>query len=128
MHWQFNPYVIPLLIAAVVSIWLILSAWQRRSMPGAIPFGLLMLGAAEWSLSYALELVSPDLPTKVFWDNFIWPGALIASAAWLAFALQYTGRGKWLTWRTVALLSILPLVTVLLAWTNNIHGLIYSNI
>src|SRR2546421_9424532 len=69
MYWQFTPYVIPEVISVAVSAWLVLAAWRRRSVAGATAFGLLMLGVAVWSFAYALELLSPDLPTKLFWDN-----------------------------------------------------------
>jgi len=128
MHWRFTPYVIPLIIATIISVWLVLVAWRRRSMPGAIPFGLLMLGVGEWSLTYAVELGSAGLPTVLFWDNMTWLGAVIGPAAWLAFALQYTGRARWLTPRLVVLLTIEPLITLLLAWTNTMHGLTGSNV
>ncbi len=128
MHWRFTPYVIPLIIATIISVWLVLVAWRRRSMPGAIPFGLLMLGVGEWSLTYAVELGSAGLPTVLFWDNLTWVGAVIGPAAWLAFALQYTGRARWLTPRLVVLLTIEPLITLLLAWTNTMHGLTGTNV
>ncbi|MFL5657872.1 MAG: histidine kinase N-terminal 7TM domain-containing protein, partial [Ktedonobacteraceae bacterium] len=69
MHWQSTPFVLLVLTAAVISAWLALTAWHRRPAPGATAFCLLMLAVAEWSLGYALELASPDLPTTIFWDN-----------------------------------------------------------
>jgi PAS domain-containing protein len=48
-------------------------------------------------------------------------GIAIVPTAWLALALQYTGREKWLTRRNLALLAIEPFVTLLLAWTNELH-------
>ncbi len=127
MHWQFTPYVLPEVIAVVVLVCLLIAIWQRRSAPGAMPFMLLLLGAAEWSLAYALELGSPDLPTVIFWYNVTWLGIVVIAPAWLAFVLQHTGRARWLTRRTMIILAIVPLVTLLLAWTNTLHGLIYSN-
>src|SRR5439155_2305755 len=127
MHWQFSPYVIPEIISVAISVSLALVAWWRRSAPGATAFGLLMLGVAEWSLTYAVELVSPNLPTKLFWDNLTWLGSGIVPAAWLAFALQYTDQGHWLKPRIVVLLAFQPLITELLVWTNSMHGLISSS-
>ena len=127
MHWQFTPYVLPEVIAVVVLVCLLIAIWQRRSAPGAMPFILLLLGAAEWSLAYALELGSPDLPSVIFWYNVTWLGIVIIAPAWLAFVLQHTGRARWLTRRTMIILAIVPIVTLLLAWTNTLHGLIYSN-
>ena len=128
MHWQFTPYVFPVLASAVVSAALALNAWHRRPAPGATSFSLLMLAVAEWSLAYALELVSSDLPAALFWDNIGWLGAACAPTLWLAFVLQYTGRARWLTRRNMAILLVEPLVTLLLVWTNQFHGLIEDNI
>src|SRR6266480_1897716 len=128
MHWQFTPYVFPVLASAVVSAALALNAWHRRPAPGATSFSLLMLAVAEWSLAYALELVSADLHAILFWDNITWLGAAFAPTLWLTFVLQYTGRTKWLTRRNIAILMIMPLVTLLLVGTNQFHGLVEGNI
>src|SRR6266700_3452908 len=128
MHWQFTPYVFPVMASAVVSAALASYAWHRRPAPGATSFSLLMLAVAGWSLAYALELVSSDLPAALFWDNIGWLGAACAPTLWLTFVLQYTGRARWLTRRNIAILMVEPLITLLLVGTNQFHGLIESNI
>jgi PAS domain S-box-containing protein len=128
MHWQFTPYVLPMIASAAVSAALALYAWHRRPASGATSFSLLMLAVAQWSLVYALELVSTDLPAVLFWDNIEWLGAAFAPTLWLIFVLQYTGRARWLTRRNIAILMVEPLVTLLLVGTNEYHGLIESNI
>jgi PAS domain S-box-containing protein len=128
MHWQFTLDVFPVAASAVVSFAVAVAIWRRRPAPGAISFSLLMLVVAEYSLAYVLELVSADLPHVLFWDNMEWLGAAWAPTLWLVFVLQYTGRARWLTRRTVALLAIEPLITLLLLWTNQFHGLIEDHI
>jgi PAS domain S-box-containing protein len=103
-------------------------AWRRRPAEGTTAFAVLMAAVAEWSFAYALELASPDLPTQLWWDNVGWLGAVIAPAAWLAFALRYTGHGEWLRGGKAALLALEPLAILLLVWTNGAHGLIWSSI
>jgi PAS domain-containing protein len=127
MPWRFTPYVIPEVISVAVAIWLIITLWRRRSAPGAVPFILLLLGLVVWSLGYALELGSVGLPTVLFWDNVAWLGKLLMPPIWFVFALQYTGRGRWLTRRRVVFLAIVQFVNLLLIWTNGMHGLIYTS-
>lgn len=127
MHWQFTPFALPEILAGCVTIWLAIITWRRRSAPGALPFFIILLAATEYSLGNAVQLGSPDLSTALFWNNVQWPGAVVLPLAWLAFTLQYTGRTRWLTRRTMVLLSIVPLITLLLIWTNDAHGLMYSN-
>src|SRR5207302_390629 len=47
---------------------------------------------------------------------------------WLAFAAHYTRHDRWLTPRARALLSVIPLTTLALVFTNEAHGLIWSKI
>lgn len=127
MHWQLTPFVLPVILSAVVSFALALYIWHRRSAPGGASFSLLMLAVSEWSLAYALELMSSDLQTQLFWDNISWLGAVCAPALWLAFVLQFTGRARWLTRRTMLILAVEPLVTLLLVWTNRFQGLVENS-
>jgi len=128
MHWQFTPYVLPVIASLIVSVAVAGFIWRRRPAPGATSFCLLMLAIAQWSLAYALELVSADSSTILFWDNFSWLGSAFAPTLWLIFALQYTDRTKWLTRRNTAILMVEPLLTLLLVWTNQFHGLVEDNI
>src|SRR5215469_2462722 len=127
-HWQFAPEVFLVIVSAAISAVLAGFLWRRRPAPGSLVFSLLMLAVAEWSLTYALELVSADLPTALFWDNMTWLGAAIAPILWLVFVLQYTGRTEWLTRRNIVILMVEPLITVLLVWISPFRGLVEDNI
>ena len=127
LHWQYNSYVLLLVIAAALSVTLAFFAWRRRPASGATPLVLLMLVVAEWSLAYALEVGSPNLQTKHFWAQMQYLGIVTVPVAWLAFVLQYTGRGKWLTRRNMAVLAVEPLLILLLVQTNDGHKLIWRD-
>lgn len=118
-------YVLPLVIAAVVSATLAAVVWRRRAAPGAISFILLMLAVAQWSAGYAWELASTDQRTMILLAKLQYLGIVLVPVLWLAFSLQYTGRQQRLTRRTVALLAIEPLVILSLVWTNETHLLIW---
>lgn len=126
MSWQYTEYMLPLLIAVVILLALAFYTWRHRGTPGAMYFMLLISAAAWWALMYALQLSGADLETKVFWAKAKYPGVVMLPVAWLAFALQYTGRDMWLTRRNLALLSIIPLITLALVATNDAHYLIWK--
>ncbi len=128
MGWQYPPHLFPLVIAAVTSASLALLSWRRRAVPGAWAFLGLMGAVAGWSLGYALELASADEAAKLFWAKAQYLGIVLVPAAWLVFALQYTGRGRGVTRRFLALLSIEPLITLALVWTNEGHRLIWREL
>jgi PAS domain S-box-containing protein len=83
-----------------------------------------MLAVAQYSLAYAFELVSSTFSAALFWDNMVWLGAALAPTLWLVFVLQYTGRAGWLTRRTLALLAVEPLITLLLVWITPLRPLV----
>jgi len=128
MNWQYTPFAILLFITTAVSTGLAFYSWKRRSVVGTKPFALLMLAVAVWSLSYAFRLGARDLATKLFWAKVRYVGIVTAPTAWLVFILQYTGRDKWLTRRNVAMLAIVPALTLILTWTNKVHHLIWRDI
>jgi PAS domain S-box-containing protein len=49
----------------------------------------------------------------------------VTPVMWLTFAIQYAGRGKWLSRRNLTFLSLIPLLTIALVWTNGLHGLVW---
>ena len=117
-----------MLAAGVLSVLLALFAWTRRQAPGAIPLVVLGLSAAVWQIGYAMELATEAHSAKVFWAKVEYPGIVTLPIAWLALTMQFTGRGYLLKTRTIMALAIVPATTVLLTWTNEAHGLIWSSV
>ena len=128
MHWQSAPYVLPLLATALTAAALAIYSWRKRPAPGAIPFFIMMLAVAEWTLGYALELSSADRQSIVLWAKIEYLGIVIGPVAALVLALEYTGHESWLTLRGRVLLLVVPITTVALVWTNELHGLIWSTV
>ncbi len=128
MVWQETPFTVPLAAAGIVSALLGVRIWRFRQAPGTRTGAVLLLATAEWTLGYALELGSADLAGKLFWSKLEYLGVVSVPVALFAFALRYTGRDQWITVRTRLLLSLVPLITLLLVTTNELHGLIWSSV
>lgn len=128
MSLSYSNYSLPLIFAAIVSAMLALFAWQRRSRTGATPFTFLMLALAVWSFAYALELEAVGRSTKVLWAKTQYFGIVAVPTMWLLMAVQFTGHNKWLRRRLLTPLAIVPSIMLLLAWTNERHGLIWREI
>lgn len=127
MAYQFTPNMIPLAIAAMISAALAWYTWRHRHATGVTPFSLMMLILFQWGLSYILELAALDFKSKLAWATFMFAGVVATPVAWLAFALEYTGRKAWLTRNRILLLLILPLITMGIILTNNSHGLFWAS-
>jgi PAS domain S-box-containing protein len=82
----------------------------------------------HWGISYILHLAATDVPTKFFWDRVMFLGVVATPIAWLTFAVEYIGRKAWINARRLAALSIVPLVTTIIIWTNESHSLFWTSI
>ena len=122
MSFQATIYYLILIIAAVISASLAWYTWQHRQTTGAKPFSLLMLVLFEWGAVYLLQMASVDLVTKIFWNKIVFLGVVTTPVVWLLFALEYTGQKAWVTQSMRLIkLSILPIITIIVIWTNDAH-------
>jgi signal transduction histidine kinase len=121
-------YTAPLLLASLLLGLLAYFIWCHRAVQGAMPLMILSLSAAEWSFFYALELATAQLPIAIVMAKLQYLGITTLPVAWLIFAMLYSGQGRRVNWATIALLSISPLITIGLVWTNEAHHLIWPSI
>jgi PAS domain S-box-containing protein len=128
MIWDYTPYMLPPLLAAVIAAWLARYAWQRRSALGSTFFAVLTMAVAEWVVAYALELAAVDLAGKVLWARLQYVGMTIVPVAWILLSLELSGRERWITRRHAALLAAVPLIAFLLVLSNDSHQLIWRQI
>ena len=126
MILSYSAAVIYMLLAGVVSALLTFTAWRHRSIPIIRPFLLLMAAVTIWIFGYAGELMSPGLSTVLLLNDIEYPAVTTVPVAWFFLVLVYTGRGHYLTRRTVPFFFIVPAIVWLLVLTNPFHYLFYS--
>ncbi len=120
--------ILPLMAAAILIATALYLLRRRRHRPGTEAGAVVLFACAELMLAYLLETVSPDLVTKILWNKVQYVGLVTTPTAALIFSLQYTGREERLTRRNLVLLTIVPLITLLLVFTNEAHGLIWRHV
>lgn len=126
--WQFTPFLIPILGAAVILTFLSVYAWRRRqTAQGTGAFVALLMLTAWWCYIYALELMTTDPTVMLLWVKLEWISIALLPVAWFVFALYYAGYPQHVTLRNLALLGIIPGIVLVLAWTTPAHSLIYSD-
>jgi PAS domain S-box-containing protein len=126
--WQKTPYTTPLLVTVAIGVVLAFYIWQRHRETAARTAVIVLLAGTGWILLNVFELGSTNLETKIFWSKLMFPAGIILSMGWFIFMLQYTGRDKWLTYRSIVVLNIESVFTLLLVFTNEDHGLIWSSV
>ena len=128
MQFQSSPFILPLVLSSLITGLVALYAWDRRARAsGARALVFLALAIAEWSMGYALEIAGADLGTKIFWGKSQYIGIVTVPLLWIIFAYSYSTKGTRMTARTVGLLSIVPLITLILAFTTEKHHLIWTD-
>lgn len=129
MRFQYTPYILPLVFSSVIAGFVAYYAGKRRvTAGGGRALAMLAFACAEWSLGYALEIAGADLPTKIFWGKSQYIGIVMVPLLWINFAYSHSTQGTWMTGRIVSLLSIVPFITLILAFTTELHGLIWKDI
>ncbi|WP_339103529.1 histidine kinase N-terminal 7TM domain-containing protein [Haloterrigena salinisoli] len=110
MGWMINPYSIVLSLSLVIAVGTAVAAWRSRPTAGSEALAVLMASVALWLGTHVLEIESTAFVWKVRWANLQWISAAVIPTLFLVFALEYTGRDRWLTRRRLGLLAIEPLV------------------
>lgn len=130
MEWpyEYTPYLWPFFASAVFLAAMGLYAYRNRTVPGAVPFIILLSGIMLLVLSSALGQAGKDDEIRIFWFKFNSALLLPIVTAALCFALEYAGLGKWVTRRTVFFLAVLPFVYVILILTNHAHHWVWKQL
>lgn len=109
-----------------ISFFVAYLAWQKRSIKGAKELFHLMISIGIWSFFIIFETAATTETEKIFWSKFAYLGAVSTPVFYLFFVFGFTGKKDILTYRKKIFLFIIPIVTLLLATTNEYHHLIWS--
>jgi signal transduction histidine kinase/DNA-binding response OmpR family regulator/HPt (histidine-containing phosphotransfer) domain-containing protein len=129
MIWQQTPYTFPLFATALLTLAAALYAYRQRHVPGALFMARMMLAVMIWVVFYALELNTADLAGKKLWSKLQYIGIVDTTVSYFLFVLHYIGAwDKMRQNRTFLItLHLIPAITLLLAWTNESHHLLWQS-
>jgi len=123
---QNNTLSILMLCSAMGSLFLALYTFQSRKNPAMLNLSLLFMAVTTWALGYSLELASTSLPLMKFFTTFAYVGIATIPVLWLIFVARYSGNDGWLTPLNQTLLFVIPIFTIILVATNDLHHLFYA--
>jgi signal transduction histidine kinase len=128
MALQFSVYAFVYIATGIITLLLAIYSWKRRSVPGTLYFSLLMLAAAEWCITFALEVLIADPSIKIFIGKLEYLGIVSIAPLLLLFVAGYTRNDSWTRDWKALLLWVIPVVTVVFVATNEMHGLVWPEI
>jgi len=101
-------------------------AWKRAVTSVGRTLALLMGAVFVWSMAAALEAAMPDTAAKVFLSKIEYLGIASVPVLMFLFAYRFLQSGrKPRTWWGLAL-WVIPVATIVLAFTNERHHLIWA--
>ena len=120
-------YLLPYLGSLGLSLGVLFYVWKRLGPRGSLAY-LWSAGAESlYIIAYIIELITPGLRGKIFWDGIQWLAAAVLLASFPAFVVQYT-EFKIKHPRYVFSISLfVPAAFSLLVVTDSLHHWIYLN-
>ncbi|AMP97034.1 ATP-binding region ATPase domain protein [Pedobacter cryoconitis] len=128
MDLDFNLYALSLIISGIIT--LLLSGYILSNEKGTVRWvGYLMLSNSIWSLAYGFELSSRTIEHMKMLVNVEYVGIVAVPFYWFIFCLDLAGKEKWLkTTGNQLLITAVPILYLLLVWTNDLHHLHYKKV
>jgi PAS domain-containing protein len=121
-------FTLMLFAASLTALYAGTYAWRRRDVSGGLALALMLLSIAVWCFFSGMETTSTTEPQRYFWSAVSYLGLCNVAPFLLVFALQYSEAawplGPWM----LAIFWSIPLVTIVLAFTNGAHHLIWTGI
>jgi PAS domain S-box-containing protein len=113
-------------MTALISLSVAMTAWNRRNTTTGLVLILFMLSIAVWAFFSGVEAGTADLSTRIFWSKMEYLGFVWSSPLCFLFVLSFTNHWKWITKPGLYIIAAISIVTLILAWTNDYHGLIWN--
>lgn len=126
MNFEYSPYALPLIAAAFISVTIAIYAWNHRSAKGAHALFMMAVAIFIWTFAYSLEVIGTDLQTKHFWAVIEYFGVAFVPYSWFVLSLSYGNLKKFLTREFLILAALIPVLTPVVAVTNEWHNLLWT--
>ncbi len=99
-------------------------AWKREKSY----ISVCLLTVAIYQFGYAFELLYANIGWIKFWIKVEYLGIVFLPLAWFIFALNFTGYRDKIKIYNIKLLFIMPVIILIMNYTNDFHHLFYINL
>lgn len=123
MTWQTVLYFSSILLTCILTGFLAWYAWRQPHVMGARSYAHMVLAESLLALTEIGAMLVSTEPQAAFWFSLRVPFAAIIPVFWLFFALEYSGRGDWLSKLLRVALFAIPVITQVVMVTGSLHGL-----
>jgi signal transduction histidine kinase len=128
MNYQLTTESLVEIITAFAAFVTIGFLWKKRKSPEVKYLILLELFVAVWAVTYAFEFATNHLQTKIMWSKLSYFGIAFIPVFYFLFTTAFSQKSKIITRQNILLLSVLPVVTIGLILTNDIHHWVWVDV
>lgn len=123
-----NIFFVILLTATGLMLFVAYLCFRKWHLTTAKYMAFVMIAASIYSFGYAFELLSNDLESVKFWLKIEYIGIPFISTLWFMLVLHFTGYQYLLKKWVIILFFIIPVLTFLIHYTNDLHYFYYHDI
>jgi two-component sensor histidine kinase/PAS domain-containing protein len=117
-----------LVLVSIGLLFLALDIFRKRYVKLNFCFFFLVLSVFFWCLGAGLEFLSVAVWAKIFWSKISYLGSATAATLWFFVVLSFLKYDKYVNSRYLGLLLVWPFFVIIMAITNEWHGLIWPYI
>ena len=115
-----------LLFNTLIAVFMAILLSRKRAAPGSQAMMMMFVSLAIWTLGYAMIILSATMAAKVAWLKIENIGIVMTPVFWLIFAIRYSRNDRWLPRPALALLFLVPAITLVLLFSGRWFTLYYG--
>jgi diguanylate cyclase (GGDEF)-like protein len=115
--FDYTPFILPLMVSALVLLALLYVTWRNRSEPSALWFAATLVALLLWTVGYMFELMAVTLYAKIRWADMQYIGTTALPLLLLEVVLIYT-RGRGLSRAAFTVLATLCAAVIATIFVN----------
>lgn len=128
MIYHFNTNSLAQILTAIAACLIILLLWKFRKSAEIRYLIYLELFVAIWATTYSFEFAYSDLSRKILWSKLSYFGIAFLPVCYFLFTTAFSKKTDIIGHKKIALLSIVPIITIALVLTNEKHNLIWTSV
>ena len=129
-NFKYLNYLIGLVITVIVEFIMIFFITKRskRVTPVITSFKFTILCMTLWCIGLIVQIFVINYTTinPMYIDYFIYLPVVLTPVALFLVAITYASYDKFVFKKSYILLFVIPIITMIVLWTNDLHGLFYE--
>lgn len=129
-NFKYLNYLIGLVITVIVEFIMIFFITKRskRVTPVITSFKFTILCMTLWCIGLIVQIFVINYTTinPMYIDYFIYLPVVLTPVALFFVAITYASYDKFVFKKSYILLFVIPIITMIVLWTNDLHGLFYE--